>query len=233
MYAYLPAGYQPGGQRRYPVIEALHGYPASPLQWLHALDVAGILDREIAAGRMAPTIVLFPYQTPKPSLDTECTDMAGGPQTETFLTVDVPQFAKTHLPVRDEPGAWGLIGYSAGGFCASSLLLRHPGQYAAGASLSGYADPGIKVGDGSERTTYNLIWRLENLPHPAVALYLACARTDKAAMTAATTMAGLARAPLTVTTAFAETGGHNAGTWAAAAPPAFAWLSSHLAGPLP
>jgi S-formylglutathione hydrolase FrmB len=233
MYAYLPAGYRPGDTRRYPVIEALHGYPASPLQWLNALDVVTVLDREIAAGRMAPTIVLFPYQTPKPSLDTECTNMAGGPQAETFLTEDVPAFARARLPVRTEPGAWGLIGYSAGGFCASSLLLRHPGQYAAAASLSGYAEPGIAVGDGSEHTTYDLAWRLRNLPVPAVSLYLACARTDRAAMSEATELAGLATAPLTVTTAFAEAGGHNAQTWAASAPPAFAWLSARLARPVP
>lgn len=233
MYAYLPVGYRPDDARRYPVIEAFHGYPASPLQWLHGLDVVTILDREIAAGRMAPTIVLFPYQTPKPSLDTECTNMAGGPQTETFLTVDVPEFARAHLRVRDEPGAWGLIGYSAGGFCAASLLLRHPGQYTAAAGLSGYAEPGIAVGDGSEKTTYNLAWRLRNLPQPAVALYLACAKSDQAAARAATELAGLARAPMTVTTAFAETGGHNAQTWAASAPGAFAWLSAGLARPVP
>ncbi len=71
------------------------------------LDAVGVLDREIEAGRMAPTIVLFPYQTPKPSLDTECTNMANGPQTETFLTEDVPAFAAAHLrygPIRARGG---------------------------------------------------------------------------------------------------------------------------------
>jgi enterochelin esterase-like enzyme len=233
MYAYLPAAYRPDDGRRYPVIEALHGYPASPLQWLNGLDAITLLDEEIEAGRMAPTIVLFPYQTPKPSLDTECTNMSGGPQTETFLTVDVPAFARATLPVRDEPGAWGLIGYSAGGFCASSLLLRHPGQYTAAASLSGYSDPGIKVGDGSEHTHYDLVWRLRNLPIPAVSLYLACAKTDRTAMRAATDLSGLAKAPMTVTTAFVETGGHNAQTWSASARPAFGWLSARLARPSP
>ncbi|BAL87918.1 putative esterase [Actinoplanes missouriensis 431] len=231
MYVYLPADAEQHGERRYPVIEALHGYPGSPLQWLNKLGAAEILDREIASGRMAPTVVLFPYQTPRPSLDTECTNLVGGPQTETFLTVDVPAFAKTRLPVRTGPGTWGLIGYSAGGYCATSLLLRHPGQYAAAASLSGYSGPGIAVGDGSEHTTYDNAWRLRHLPVPAVALYLASARTDRAAMRGTTAIADLVRAPMSVTTAFVRTGGHNAGTWRAMEPPAFAWLSQHLARP--
>ncbi|MEU8819860.1 alpha/beta hydrolase-fold protein [Actinoplanes sp. NPDC048796] len=233
MYAYLPADYARDNTRRYPVIEALHGYPGSPLQWLNKLGAAEILDHEISSGRMSPTVVLFPYQTPRPSLDTECTNLAGGPQTETFLTADVPAFAKARLPVRTGPGSWGLIGYSAGGYCAASLLLRHPGQYAAAASLSGYSSPGITIGDGTENTTYNNAWRLQHLPIPAVSLYLASAKTDQAALRGTREMAELAKAPMSVTTAYVGNGGHNAKTWRAMEPAAFDWLSRRLARPLP
>jgi len=85
MYAYLPPGYDTHPTMRYPVVEALHGYPGTPLFWMTKLGVTAILDKEIAAGRMAPTVVLFPYQTPAPLLDTECTNLVGGPQTvETY-----------------------------------------------------------------------------------------------------------------------------------------------------
>lgn len=231
MYAYLPPGYDPHGALRYPVIEALHGYPGSPLQWFRKLDVATTLDREIDAGRMTPAVVLFPLQTPDPSRDTECTDLVGGPHTETFLTTDVPAYARAHLRVR--PGGWGLIGYSAGGYCAANLLLRHPGPYVAGASLSGYSQPGIAIGDGSEHTTYDDVWRLHHLPVPAVALYLACARTDRAAMRSTAALAGAARAPLSVTTAYLASGGHNDQTWLAMSAPAFDWLAGHLPRPAP
>jgi enterochelin esterase-like enzyme len=227
VYAYLPPGYQ-GAQGRYPVIEALHGYPGSPLQWIRKLDVAQILDTEIRAGRMAPTIVLFPYQTPNPRLDTECTNIVGGPQTETFLTVDVPAFARAHLRVTN---SWGLTGYSAGAYCASDLLLRHPTEYAAAASLSGYADPGIKVGNGTEHTSYNEMWRLTHLPIPAVALYLACAKTDKSALRGTEELARTARSPMSVTTAYVNGGGHNQATWRAMEAPSFDWLSSWLGRP--
>ena len=232
VYAYLPPGYTRATGTRYPVIEALHGYPGSPVQWFKKLGVVPVLDREIAAGRMPPTVVLFPYQTPNPRLDTECTDLVHGPRTETFLTVDVPAAALARLRVRPTGAGWGLIGFSAGGYCAGDLLLRHPGEYTAGASLSGYAEPGIKVGNGTENTFYNDIWRLKHLPVPAGSLYLSCARNDATALHNTLALARAARAPLSVTTAYVNGGGHNTATWLAMEAPALDWLSTQLAGPL-
>lgn len=231
MYVYLPPGYNAGSSVRYPVVEALHGYPGSPAQWLHDLTAPQILDREITMGRMTPAVVLFPYQTPEPLMDTECTDLVHSAHAETFLTEDVPAFARRHFRVRPEQSSWGLIGYSAGGYCATDLLLRHPRQYAAAASLSGYTDPGIRVGDGSERTSYNIVWRLRHLPVPAVALYLGCARDDAGALGSTAAIAHAARRPLSVTTAYVSGGGHSGLTWRAMEAPAFDWLSTWLGQP--
>ncbi|GAA0587268.1 hypothetical protein GCM10010172_85470 [Paractinoplanes ferrugineus] len=233
MYVYLPPGYDPAGPLRYPTIEALHGYPGVPAQWLNALAAPKILDEEIAAGRMAPAVVLFPYQSPRPlKLDTECTNLVGSAQSETFLTQDVPAYALSHFRVRPDQSAWSLIGFSAGAYCATQLLLRHPDRYAAAASLSGYVDPGIHVGDGSEHTSYNVVWRLQHLPVPAVALYLACARSDPTALNATTAIAKAGRSPLSVTTAYINGGGHSSQTWKAMEAPAFDWLSSWLGQPI-
>lgn len=229
MYVYLPPGYDQQSGLRYPVVEAFHGYPGSPAQWFNGLHAADVLDAEISAGRMAPTVVLFPYQTPDPTLDTECTNLPGGPQTETFLTVDVPAAAKARFRIRTDAAGWGLIGYSAGGYCAADLLLRHPTEYAAGAALSGYATPGIQVGHGAE---YDLLWRLAHLPVPAVSLYLGCARTDRHPMRDTAALAVAARAPLSVTTSYLGGGGHNMRTWQALEAPAFDWLSTSLGRPL-
>ena len=215
------------------MIEALHGYPGSPNTWLRRLRVQSYLDGEIASGRMAPTVVLFPYQTPRSLLDTECTNLAGGPQVETFLTVDVPAYARTHLRVRTDRAAWGLTGYSAGAFCAINLGLRHADQYVAAASLSGYAEPGIRIGDGSENTTNNPGWRLRHLSQPDVALWLGWAADDGGARRDSVRLAGLARPPLSLTTATVAHGGHSDAVWRQMEPPAFDWLSAHLARPLP
>jgi enterochelin esterase-like enzyme len=232
VYAYLPPGYTSSPGTRYPVIEALHGYPGSPLQWINKLAVATVLNHEISAGRMAPTVVLFPYQTPDPTLDTECTNIVNGAQAETFLTVDVPAAVRARLHVRVDAAGWGLIGYSAGGYCASDLALRHPSEYTAAASLSGYTGPGIRIGNGTENTLYNDLWRLKHLPVPAVALYLTCARADLNSLHNTLALARAGHAPLSVTTSYVNGGGHNMQTWQAMEAPAFDWLSTALGRPL-
>ncbi|MEV8504961.1 alpha/beta hydrolase-fold protein [Actinoplanes sp. NPDC051475] len=232
MYAYLPAAYRTGKQR-FPVMEALHGYPGSPRTWLKKLKVQSRLDTEIAAGRMAPTVVLFPSQTPRRLLDTECTNLRQGPQTETFLTVDVPAYAKTHLRIRTDRRGWGLIGYSAGGYCASSLALRHPTEYSAAASMSGLAGPGIIVGDGTEDTMHNVAWRLQHLPRPAMALWVGWANDEQRTRRDSMLIARVARPPVSVTTAAVERGGHSHAVWRQMEGPAFDWLSARLARPLP
>ncbi|AGL16779.1 alpha/beta hydrolase family protein [Actinoplanes sp. N902-109] len=232
MYVYLPAAYRTG-HTRFPVIEALHGYPGSPRTWISKLNVQSELDREITSGRMAPTVVLFPYQTPRHLLDTECTNLVGGPQSETFLTADVPAYARAHFRVRGDRSGWALTGYSAGGFCAVNLALRHPSEYAAAAVLSGYASPGIRIGDGSENTVNNPAWRLRNLPRPPIPLWLGWAADDRGTRADSAELARLARPAMPVTTAVVPRGGHSDAVWQQMEPPAFDWLSAHLARPLP
>lgn len=233
MTFYLPAAYDtPAGRRlRFPVVMALHGYPGTPESWIRRLDIAGHLDREIAAGRMAPTVVLLPYHTPRRLLDTECTNLTGGPQAETYLTRDVRQWAVAHLRIRADQAGWGLIGYSAGGFCAMNLALKHPHLYAAAASLSGEPAPGIRIGDGSEHTTNNIAWRLTHQPPPPISLYLGWAADESRARLGSQQVARLASAPLTVTTAVVAHGGHSHATWRTLEGPALDWLSARLARP--
>jgi enterochelin esterase-like enzyme len=230
-YVYLPAGYGQSPRTEFPVIEATHGYPGTAATWLRKLRVQHYLDAEIAAGRMAPTVVVFPMQTPRALLDTECTNLVHGPQTETYLTTDVPAYVRSHFHVRADRAGWGLIGYSAGGFCANNLLLRHPDRYAAGASLSGYASPGIAIGDGSENTYNNPAWRLQHLSQPAVSLFLAWARDDRVTRRDSLRLTALAHSPVQVTTATVAHGGHSHAVWQEMEAPAFDWLSAHLARP--
>ncbi|BEL07189.1 alpha/beta hydrolase-fold protein [Actinoplanes sichuanensis] len=233
MLVYLPAAYFDPAQQTvaFPVIEALHGYPGTPETWARRLDIAGHLDREIAAGRMAPTVVLLPYQTPDRLLDTECLDLTDGPKAETYVTRDVPAWALSHLRVRGEREAWGLIGYSAGAYCAMNLALKHPDRYSAAAALSGLAGPGIKVGDQSENTTNDIAWRLRHLPAPDVALWIGWAADEKNARLGSQQVVEAARPPLTVETAVVAHGGHSHATWRQMEAPALDWLSARLARP--
>jgi enterochelin esterase-like enzyme len=239
-FAYLPPGYGTAKLRgqRLPVIEALDGFPGSPQIWLTHLDVAKVLDGEIAAGRMAPTVVVFPYQTPNKTHDTECVNGVGGPAVDTFLTTDVPNVVAQMFQVRTDGAGWGLVGYSTGGFCATNLALRHPTRYAAAASMSGYfhaitdATTGdLYRGSADARNQNSPVWRVRSLPVPRLSFYLVTARDDKSAYRDMEEFAASARPPLRITIATLSRGGHNWAAWRAMEAPAFDWLSASLAGP--
>ena len=75
----LPADYftAAGKKAQFPVIELLAGFPGGPDTWIHPLRIGPILDTEIAAGRMAPTIVVMPVQNVSAWQDSECVTTSG------------------------------------------------------------------------------------------------------------------------------------------------------------
>lgn len=238
-YAYLPAGYDESTQA-YPVIEALDGFPGTPMSWLKRMRLQDRLDAEIAAHRMPPTVVVLPYQTPSLRHDTECVNARSGLSAETFLTQDVPNAVVQRFRVRTDGAAWGLIGYSAGGFCSVNLALRHPERYAAAASLSGYfravtdhTTGDLYRGDVADRELNSPLWRLEHLPIPPVAIYLASARDDPSEFRQLKEFTAEAKPPLRLTTATTALGGHTMAAWLPMIAPALDWLGSWLAGPQP
>src|SRR5262245_38996119 len=241
-YAYLPAGYDdaPLNTEALPVIEVLDGFPGTPLTWLRRMQLQQRLDTEIAAHRMPPAVVILPYQTPDLRHDTECVDASGGMAADTFLTRDVPAAVAQRFRVRTDAAAWGLIGYSTGGFCSVNLALRHPDRYAAAVSLSGYFSAvtdrttgDLYHGDAFDRELNSPLWRLEHLPVPPMGIYLASARDDPNVYRQMRRFAAEAKPPLQLTTATTPLGGHTIAAWLPMIAPALDWLGSWLAGPIP
>jgi len=236
-YVYLPPSYDstPG---KLPVIEAFAGFPGTPQTWFDVADPRLYVDREIKAGRMPPTIVVFPVQHASATRDSECVDAVGGARFDTYLTLDLQEYIGSHFRARTDRLGWGMIGFSTGGFCAANLALRHPDRYAAAASLAGYftaitdrTTGDLYRGDARLRDENSPLWRLGNLPVPAMSMYLACAHDDSKALAQIQAMARVARAPLRLVTALTPNGGHTGAAWKAMTPAALDWLSSQLAGP--
>jgi enterochelin esterase-like enzyme len=239
-YAYLPPGYDAPEHKHtlYPVIEGVDGYPGSPHTWLVSLGAAKMLDREILAGRMAPTVVIFPYQYTNPAHDGECVNAVGGQQWETFLTKDLRAAAAEQFRVRTDRAGWGIVGPSTGGFCAVNLALRNPRMYAATASLSGYftaltdrTTGDLYRGDKLLRLQNSPLWRIQHLPIPDMPVYLATAVDDRDGYHNLSTFAAAARPPLQVTTVIVPQGGHTGAVWTVLEPSVYDWLSGWLAAP--
>jgi hypothetical protein len=89
---YLPADYftAAGQKAQFPVIELLAGFPGGPDTWIHPLRIGPILDTEIAAGRMAPTIVVMPVQNVSAWQDSECVNAQHGPQPSLSTLLETP-----------------------------------------------------------------------------------------------------------------------------------------------
>jgi pimeloyl-ACP methyl ester carboxylesterase len=239
-FVYLPAAWFLDRGTSLPLIEMFHGYPGSPGNFRVQLDIASLLDREIAARRMPPAVTVFP-NTYEQGRASECVDAVHGQRVETYLAVDVPNdmtAAFDTLPGR----AVGLLGYSEGGFCAVNLGLHHPDRVAAAVSLSGYFTAGT---DRGTKSLYRGVrgallrnsptWWVRHRAPTGPALLVVSGGGDRDSRKQDRALAGVARqyAPrLTLISALVPGGGHNFATFTSAIPAALDFLGEHLPAPL-
>lgn len=148
--AWLPPGYDApqDAQKRYPVLMFLPGQPSDAVATLKHFQFAATATAEIKAGKVPAFIAVFPPLMTDPPRDTECTNVPGGPQAETWLQSDVYRSVRSELRTDRRP--WTELGWSTGAFCAAKLMLGHPQQYAAAVGFGGYYTP------LTDRTTGNL-----------------------------------------------------------------------------
>jgi S-formylglutathione hydrolase FrmB len=172
----------------------------------------------------------------------ECSNVPGDANVDAWLTHDVRSMVIDDFRAEPAADAWGLMGYSTGGFCAAKLVLQHPNRYRAAVSLSGYYVP-----DSQELSDDPLLdhansplWLVSHARTPAVSLLMTDSAQDTVdpASEAAQMIAAAKANPLAKGTdvqSFVAPlgGGHNQSAWEKMLPTAFTWLSQRLAGPTP
>ena len=143
VYVYLPPQYfQPRYQRsRFPVIELLHGQPGKPEDWITVVGVTDTFDHLLQEGLAQPAVLVMPDVNGGERISLQCLNQVGGPQDLTYLAEDLPNQIARILRVQRPGSAWGVAGYSEGGFCAANMALRYPHRYGSAAVLSGYFQP--------------------------------------------------------------------------------------------
>jgi enterochelin esterase-like enzyme len=147
---WLPPGYDAHPARAYPVVMFLPGQPSSPQGTFRHFQFARIASGLVRSHRVPPFVAVFPTLMIAPPRDTECTNIPGGVQAESWLNTDVPAYLAQHYPVRPVGPDWSLIGWSTGGFCAAKLVTAHPGRFGSASTFGGYFTP------IQDRTTGNL-----------------------------------------------------------------------------
>ncbi|MFI6156864.1 alpha/beta hydrolase [Kitasatospora sp. NPDC051170] len=239
-YVYLPPQYfQPGYEgRHFPAVLALTGFPGDAANLVgklrypaHELDL-------LRQGAMKPTVLVLMRPSPSMPRDSECEDVPGGPQAQTYFATDVPADLRASYRVLDGGRGLGMIGDSTGGYCAVKLGMTHPQTFGAVVSLSGYfrAAEDLTTGDlfagsAQRRELADLNWRLAHLPMPALSVLLADSKQDGSTYADSRAFAAAARPPLVVEQATVDSGGHNFTTWNRLLPPSLSWLSAHLGDP--
>jgi enterochelin esterase-like enzyme len=232
---WLPPEYfeAPFAHAKFPVVELLSGTPGTPQTWLEAMEAPTVMTRLVNDHEAHPFILVSASINVDGRHDPDCSNIPGGPQVATWLTGDVRNLVRTSFRVATDRNAWGLMGYSEGGLCASKLVLQYSSQYAAAVSISGDDHPdGDLLEPGTAAYNENApLWLLQHRPARNVALLLTGTREDSDVAQEAASMVGAAKLPTTVDTLISARGGHNIGVWKSVEPQSFTWLSDHLAAP--
>ena len=126
---------------RFPVVVFLPGQPSSPQVVFHQFQFGQQAVKAIDGHQTPPFVAVFPTLMVHPPRDTECTNVAGGPQAETWLTKDVPAYVSAHYRVAAPGRSWTAMGWSTGGFCAAKLVTTEPHTFGSGVSFGGYYQP--------------------------------------------------------------------------------------------
>ena len=238
-YVYLPPEYFQARYRArtFPATVVLTGYPGTAEALVSKLHYPRTAQQLTKDGRMQPMILVMLRPTVAPPRDTECVNVPGGPQTETFFAKDLPDALVAHYRVGRKPGSWGIIGDSTGGYCALKLAMHHPGAYAAAAGLSPYykapIDPttgDLFRGNKGLRNRADLWWCLNHLPAPDTSLLVTSSRIGESNYKA--TLKFIQRAQATkltrISSIILESGGHNFNTWRREIPATLQWISGRL-----
>jgi enterochelin esterase-like enzyme len=246
VYVYLPPQYfQPAYRAyRFPAIELIHGQPGVPEAWITVLGVTRDFDRLLAAKRAQPAVLVMPDANGGLTISLQCLNQVGGPQDLTYLAVDLPGEIARQLRVAPPGRAWGVAGYSEGGFCAANMALRYPHRYGFAGVLSGYFVPldnqlagsGRPIspfgGDDRLREQNTPFDELLNLPATTVVprFWLGAGSADRQCVADAERFVQELRsrqpdAPLTLNPGT----GHSVNTWRALDPPMLSWATPRLA----
>ena len=142
-YIYLPPQYfqQAYANYRFPAIELLHGSPGLPSAWVNVMNVVPIYLNAMASGKAKPAVLIMPNTDGGQQYGLQCLNDPGGVQDMTYVAQEVPAWAVANLRVMPAGPAWGVAGYSEGGYCAANIALQHPNLFGYAGSLSGYFAP--------------------------------------------------------------------------------------------
>ncbi|MEV8530638.1 alpha/beta hydrolase-fold protein [Streptomyces sp. NPDC051211] len=236
-YVYLPPEYfQPQYEKQnFPASIVLTGYPGTAENLIKGLNYPMTAFKQAKAGKMKPMILVMLRPTVAGNRDTECVDIPGGPQTETFFGQDLPQAVKDTFRVGDKPQNMGFIGNSTGGYCALKLAVHYPQTFGAGAGLSAYyraahdATTGdLFHGDDKLKKRADILHSLKNRQPSGTSFLVTSSQEGEGNLGDTKKFIKQVKGPDRVSSIILDSGGHNFNTWRREIPPMLEWMSDRI-----
>jgi S-formylglutathione hydrolase FrmB len=188
-------------------------------------------------------VLVMPDTEGAPGVSLQCLNQNRGPQDETYLSQDLPEYVSAALRVQPPGRGWGIAGYSEGGFCAANLGLRQGRVFSFAGVLSGYfapsdnqlADPRRLVSpfaSAGQRRQNTPIDELRPLPagQPVAQFWIGAGGSDGGDVHASQVFRQLLqlRQPQ-VPLRLVPGGGHTMFTWRFLLPQLLTWMTPRLA----
>ena len=251
VYVYLPPQYfqKPFRHHKFPVIELLHGAPGDPQAWVDVMAVIPTFLSLLEAHPDDAAVLVMPDTDGGLRYALQCLNNPRGIQDMTFVARDVPEAIARIARVQPPGRAWGVAGYSEGGYCAANIALQDPQGYGAAGVLSGYFAPiqsqvpaGNKPGGrplGVDVFLGHSGLRLINTPQAYVTrvpindvlpvFWLAAGAQDRPDVIAAENFRQLLETRVAnVPFMMVPDGGHQGSVWRAALGPMLSWMTPQL-----
>lgn len=147
-YVYLPPAALVPNPPKLPVLVLLSGQPGGPVNIILAGRLTVAMNQYARSHGGLTPIIVVPDQLGAATSNPMCVDGPLG-NSATYITVDVPNWIRTHLSVQTQAGAWGVGGYSQGGTCSLQFGTGYPGIFGTIVDMSGEARPA----DGTRQQT--------------------------------------------------------------------------------
>jgi enterochelin esterase-like enzyme len=143
VYVFLPPQYFQAAfrSRRFPAVELISGSPGQPQDWINVVGIVQAYETLLRDHLVQPVALVMPDPNGSRRVSLQCLNVVHGPQDATYLARDLPAYLSQTLRLQPSGSAWGIAGYSEGGYCAANLALLYPRRYGYAGVLSGYFVP--------------------------------------------------------------------------------------------
>jgi len=241
---------KPFRHHKFPVIELLHGAPGDPQAWVDVMAVIPTFLSLLEAHPDDAAVLVMPDTDGGLRYALQCLNNPRGIQDMTFVARDVPEAIARIARVQPPGRAWGVAGYSEGGYCAANIALQDPQGYGAAGVLSGYFAPipsEVPAGDkpGAKPIRENVFrgypgLQFINTPRAYITrvpindllpvFWLAAGAQDRLDVIAAENFRQLLETRVAnVPFMMVPDGGHQGSVWRAALGPMLSWMTPQLA----